>query len=106
VVIAKSLIQKPDLVIFDEPTRGVDVGAIVEIHRFINELADDGIAVVFISSYLPEVLALSDRILVAREGRIVEEMDIPRRQSPESCARRFIDAGAWATALAVRQTPG
>jgi ABC-type sugar transport system ATPase subunit len=76
VVIAKSLIQKPELVIFDEPTRGVDVGAIVEIHRFINELADDGIAVIVISSYLPEVLALSDRILVARQGRIVEEMDI------------------------------
>jgi simple sugar transport system ATP-binding protein/ribose transport system ATP-binding protein len=76
VVIAKSLIQKPKLVIFDEPTRGVDVGAIVEIHRFINELADDGIAVVVISSYLPEVLALSDRILVARQGRIVEEMDL------------------------------
>jgi ABC-type sugar transport system ATPase subunit len=76
VVIAKSLVQKPRLVIFDEPTRGVDVGAIVEIHRFINELADDGIAVVVISSYLPEVLALSDRILVARQGRIVEEMDL------------------------------
>jgi len=76
VVIAKSLVQKPKLVIFDEPTRGVDVGAIVEIHRFINELADDGIAVVVISSNLPEVLALSDRILVARQGRIVEEMDL------------------------------
>jgi ABC-type sugar transport system ATPase subunit len=76
VVIAKSLIQKPRLVVFDEPTRGVDVGAIVEIHRFINQLADDGIAVVVISSYLPEILALSDRILVARQGRIVEEMDI------------------------------
>jgi simple sugar transport system ATP-binding protein/ribose transport system ATP-binding protein len=76
VVIAKSLIQKPRLVIFDEPTRGVDVGAIVEIHRFINELADAGIAVVVISSYLPEVMALSDRILIARQGRIVEEIDI------------------------------
>jgi ABC-type sugar transport system ATPase subunit len=76
VVIAKSLIQKPQLVIFDEPTRGVDVGAIVEIHRIVNELADAGIAVVVISSYMPEILALSDRILVARQGRIVEEMDI------------------------------
>jgi ABC-type sugar transport system ATPase subunit len=76
VVIAKSLIQVPLLVIFDEPTRGVDVGAIVEIHRFINELADSAIAVVVISSYIPEILALSDRILVARQGRIVEEMDI------------------------------
>jgi ABC-type sugar transport system ATPase subunit len=76
VVIAKSLIQNPKLVVFDEPTRGVDVGAIVEIHRFINQLADDGIAVIVISSYLPEILALSDRILVARQGRIVEEMDV------------------------------
>jgi simple sugar transport system ATP-binding protein len=73
VVIAKSLVQKPRLIIFDEPTRGVDVGAIAEIHQFINRLADDGIAVVVISSYLPEVLNLSDRILVYRAGRVVEE---------------------------------
>jgi len=75
VVIAKSLIQKPRLIIFDEPTRGVDVGSIVEIHNLINRLADEGIAVVLISSYLPEILALSDRILVARKGQIVEEMN-------------------------------
>jgi len=74
VVIARSLIQKPRLIIFDEPTRGVDVGAIVEIHQFINSLADEGLAVVVISSYLPEVLALSDRILVAKRGKIVEEI--------------------------------
>jgi len=73
VVIAKSLVQKPKLIIFDEPTRGVDVGAIAEIHQFINKLADDGLAVVVISSYLPEVLNLSDRILVSQRGRIVEE---------------------------------
>jgi simple sugar transport system ATP-binding protein/ribose transport system ATP-binding protein len=76
VVLAKALIQKPKLVILDEPTRGVDVGTIVEIHGLINQLADSGMAVVVISSYLPEILALSDRILVARQGRIVEEMDI------------------------------
>lgn len=75
VVIAKALVQNPSLVIFDEPTRGVDVGSIVEIHHFINRLADSGIAVVIISSYLPEILALSDRILVMRQGRVVEEMD-------------------------------
>jgi simple sugar transport system ATP-binding protein len=73
VTIAKSLVQKPKLIIFDEPTRGVDVGAIVEIHQLINRLADDGIAVVVISSYLPEVMNLSDRILVYRAGRVVEE---------------------------------
>ncbi|MGJ5239367.1 sugar ABC transporter ATP-binding protein, partial [Bradyrhizobium oligotrophicum] len=65
VVIAKSLIQDPELIIFDEPTRGVDVGAIVEIHELINRLADEGRAVVVISSYLPEIMALSDRILVS-----------------------------------------
>jgi simple sugar transport system ATP-binding protein len=73
VVIAKSLAQKPRLVIFDEPTRGVDVGAIAEIHHIIQQLADEGLAVILISSYLPEVLNLSDRILVSQKGRIVEE---------------------------------
>ena len=74
VVIAKSLIQKPKLIIFDEPTRGVDVGAIVEIHQLISDLADDGMAVVVISSYLPEIMAVSDRVLVVKRGRVVEEM--------------------------------
>src|SRR5579863_7811 len=70
VVIAKSLVQKPKLVIFDEPTRGVDVGAIAEIHKVIQDLADSGIAVMVISSYLPEIMVLSDRILVCRLGRV------------------------------------
>jgi simple sugar transport system ATP-binding protein len=73
VVIAKSLVQKPKIIIFDEPTRGVDVGAIAEIHAFINRLADEGLAVVVISSYLPEIMNVSDRILVCRSGRVVEE---------------------------------
>ena len=73
VVIARSLLQRPRVVILDEPTKGVDVGAIVEIHQLIGRLADDGFAVIVISSYLPEVLAISDRILVSRQGRVVEE---------------------------------
>lgn len=73
VVIAKSLVQEPDLIIFDEPTGDVDVGAIVEIHELINRLADEDKAVVVISSYLPEIIALSDRILVSRQGKVVEE---------------------------------
>jgi simple sugar transport system ATP-binding protein len=72
-VIGKALLQKPRLVIFDEPTRGVDVGAIGEIHQFINRIADEGLAVIMISSYLPEIMNLSDRILVFRQGRVVEE---------------------------------
>lgn len=75
VVVAKSLVQEPSVIFFDEPTRGVDVGAIPEIHQVIRQLADEGKAVVVISSYLPEVLAVADRILVARQGRIVEEFD-------------------------------
>ena len=73
VVISRSLVQAPQLVIFDEPTRGVDVGSIADLHQIINELADSGLGVVVISSYLPEIMALSDRILISRQGRIVEE---------------------------------
>jgi simple sugar transport system ATP-binding protein len=73
VVIGKGLVQEPRIVIFDEPTRGVDVGAIAEIHQLIRKLADNGLAVVVISSYLPEIMNLSDRILVCRQGRMVEE---------------------------------
>ena len=82
VVIASSLVQRPKLIIFDEPTRGVDVGAIAEIHHVINKLADDGLAVLVISSYLPEIMNLSDRILVSRLGRIVEEFS--PKQATES----------------------
>ena len=73
VVVAKSLVQEPEVVIFDEPTRGVDVGTIPQIHQAIRDLAAEGKAVVVISSYLPELLSVADRILVARQGRIAEE---------------------------------
>jgi simple sugar transport system ATP-binding protein len=73
VVIGKGLVQRPRVIIFDEPTRGVDVGAIAEIHHVINRLADEGLAVMVVSSYLPEIMNISDRILVCRQGRIVEE---------------------------------
>jgi simple sugar transport system ATP-binding protein len=73
VVIAKSLAQKPKLVIFDEPTRGVDVGAIAEIRQIIRSFAESGAGVILISSYLPEILDLSDRVLVAKSGTIAAE---------------------------------
>lgn len=75
VVVAKALAQDPQVVIFDEPTRGVDVGAIPEIHAAIRKQAEEGKAVLVISSYLPEILAVSDRILVTRMGRIAAEID-------------------------------
>lgn len=68
VVVAKWLNTKPRLLILDEPTRGIDVGAKAEIHHIINELAKQGMAILMISSDLPEVLAMSDRVLVMREG--------------------------------------
>jgi ABC-type sugar transport system ATPase subunit len=74
VVVGKSLAQEPTVVIFDEPTRGVDVSAIPQIHAAIRNLASEQKAVIVISSYLPEIVAISDRILVARGGRIVEEI--------------------------------
>ena len=75
IVLAKWLAAKPRLLIMDEPTRGIDVGAKAEIHRLMSELARDGLAILMISSELPEVMGMSDRILVMRGGRIVAEMD-------------------------------
>jgi rhamnose transport system ATP-binding protein len=69
VMLSKWLNTKPQLLILDEPTRGIDVGAKAEVHQIINELAGQGLGIILISSDLPEVLAMSDRILVMREGR-------------------------------------
>jgi rhamnose transport system ATP-binding protein len=74
VVIAKWLATKPRVLILDEPTRGVDIGAKVEVHRIVSELAATGLAIIMISSDLPEVLAMSDRIVVLHEGRMAEEI--------------------------------
>ncbi|MGZ6270571.1 MAG: sugar ABC transporter ATP-binding protein [Candidatus Limnocylindrales bacterium] len=81
VVIAKWLATKPRVLILDEPTRGVDIGAKVEVHRIISDLAAAGLGIVLISSELPEVLAMSDRIMVLHEGRISAE--IPRAEASE-----------------------
>ncbi len=81
VVLAKWLASKPRVLILDEPTRGIDIGAKVEVHRIISELAASGLGIILISSELPEVLAMSDRILVLHEGRITAE--IPRAAATE-----------------------
>jgi rhamnose transport system ATP-binding protein len=70
-MLAKWLNAEPTVLILDEPTRGIDVGAKAEVHHIIDELARSGMAIILISSDLPEVLAMSDRILVMREGRQV-----------------------------------
>ena len=73
VLLAKWMFADPDILILDEPTRGIDVGAKYEIYCIINELVASGKSVIMISSELPEVLGMSDRIYVMNEGRIVGE---------------------------------
>ena len=81
VVLAKWLASKPRILILDEPTRGIDIGAKVEVHRIISELAASGLGIILISSDLPEVLAMSDRIIVLHEGRVTAE--IPHERATE-----------------------
>jgi ribose transport system ATP-binding protein len=75
VILAKWLCTNSQFMIFDEPTRGIDVGAKEEIHNLINDLASQGVGILMISSDLPEIMTLSDRIYVMRDGRIVKELD-------------------------------
>lgn len=70
VVLSRWLLMKPKIIILDEPTRGIDVGAKAEVHRLMGDLAAQGIGVLMISSELPEILAMSDRVLVMHEGRL------------------------------------
>lgn len=74
-VIGKWLMSDPKILIMDEPTRGIDVGAKYEIYNLMNQLVEQGVAIIMISSELPEVLGMSDRILVMCEGQFVREYD-------------------------------
>jgi D-xylose transport system ATP-binding protein len=73
VVLGKWLMTKPQVLILDEPTRGIDVGAKFEIYTLMNQLKESGVAIIMVSSELPEILGMSDRILVMHEGRISAE---------------------------------
>jgi rhamnose transport system ATP-binding protein len=72
-VLAKWLARRPKLLIVDEPTRGIDVGTKAEVHRLLSELASQGVAVLMISSELPEVLGMADRVVVLFEGQVMRE---------------------------------
>jgi ribose transport system ATP-binding protein len=74
VVIAKWLFREASILLFDEPTRGVDVGTKAEIYRLMRNLADNGSAILMISSELPEILGMTDRVLVMRNRRLVKEL--------------------------------
>ncbi len=75
VLIARWLLTKPRILILDEPTRGIDVGAKAEIHKLVSQLAGQGVAVIMISSEMPEVMGMSDRIMVVHEGRVTGFLD-------------------------------
>lgn len=74
-LIGRWLLTDPKILILDEPTRGVDVGAKAEIHRLVTEFAHQGVAVVMISSEMPEILGMSDRVMVMHEGRVTGFLD-------------------------------
>ena len=88
VVLSKWIFTAPDILILDEPTRGIDVGAKFEIYTIINKLADEGKSVIFISSELPEILGICDRIYVMNDGRIVGEF--PRSEATQEGIMRCI----------------
>ena len=75
VVLAKWLATEPSVLIIDEPTRGIDVGTKSEVHQMLSDLAGQGMAILMISSELPEVLGMADRILVMREGRLTATLN-------------------------------
>jgi rhamnose transport system ATP-binding protein len=87
VVLGKWLATNPKVLIIDEPTRGIDVGTKAEVHRLMSELAGRGIAILMISSELPEVLGMADRVLVMHEGRLVGEL--PRDEANEEAVMRL-----------------
>ncbi|MBO0804536.1 MAG: sugar ABC transporter ATP-binding protein [Nocardiopsaceae bacterium] len=95
VVLAKWLGRRPAVLIVDEPTRGIDVGTKAEVHRLLADLAREGVAVLMISSELPEVLGVSDRILVMREGRLVAEL----------ARERATEEAVMSAAMGTREVP-
>ncbi len=91
VVIARWLTLEPKILILDEPTRGIDVGAKAEIHALMGQLAQEGVGLLMISSELPEILGVSDRILVMHEGRITAEL--PRAEATQDAIMRAATGG-------------
>ena len=92
VVLSKWLFTEPKILMLDEPTRGIDVGAKYEIYGIINELAEQGKAVIVISSEMPELLGICDRIYVINEGRLVGEMPAAEA-SQEKIMRAIMNSG-------------
>jgi len=92
VLLAKWMFAEPEILILDEPTRGIDVGAKYEIYCIINQLVEDGKTVLFISSEMPEILGISDRIYVMNEGKIVAELD-QKNATQEAIMTHILQSG-------------
>jgi len=92
VVLAKWLATKPKVLIMDEPTRGIDVGAKAEVHTLISQLANEGMGILMISSEMPEIMGMSDRVIVMCQGRITGEFDASSFDQEEimTCATKFL----------------
>ena len=86
-MIAKCLATNPDILILDEPTRGIDVGSKAEIYEIMSNLVQQGVSIIMISSELPELINMSDRIIVMREGVLTGELDA--RQATEEVVMKF-----------------
>jgi ribose transport system ATP-binding protein/rhamnose transport system ATP-binding protein len=94
VLLARWLLTKPTVLLFDEPTKGIDVGAKGELYAVIGDLAARGLGIVVVSSYLPELLGLADRVLVLRDGRVAGELG---RGAAEEDVLRLASTGAATT---------
>lgn len=92
-VVAKWLATKPKVLIVDEPTNGIDVGAKTEIHALLRKLADEGIGIIMVSSELPEILSISDRVIVMRRGRINAEFDAEGLTQEQIMERAVLASG-------------
>ena len=90
IVLAKWLESNADIIIFDEPTRGIDIGAKYEIYQLINNLADQGKSIIIVSSELPELLGMCDRIIVMHEGQVKGEINDPSGTNQEDVLKMAI----------------
>ncbi len=103
VVLAKWLAQNPRVLVVDEPTNGIDVGAKSEIHRLLRDLADRGMGIILVSSELPEILAIADRILVMRRGRINGEFDGEDATQEQIMSKAILGAEAAESSISISE---
>jgi inositol transport system ATP-binding protein len=93
VILARCIALEPEVLIVDEPTRGIDIGAKSELHQLLRQLAENGTAVVIVSSELPEILSVCDRIVTVKEGRITGQMPVAEASEENLMKLMALEAG-------------